>query len=312
MKIERKTIRTLCNRIFMATILSLSVPLIGSNSTRAFGQDGFSIGFSNGGNDMEFLAAYGQWMDVAPYGQVWVPSVASDWRPFAYGNWIWTNDGWLWSSYEPYGWLVYHYGHWDYQPDIGWFWIPGTTWSPAAVVWLNFGDYICWAPSPPMGIHWPQPWEPEPTAFNVWIGVRIGDFDRENVGGFRLPEFPRRGVITREHVFSGPPNVSTIRRYSNHPIVARRFQRRLVHWPDHHFDRIILPRSQHAINQRWQHDIEGRVYMHKGAAPEQRQRVENRSGQRESKGQQSGQYGRQQRGQKHGTANGHQERGRRR
>jgi hypothetical protein len=310
MKNKHKSIRLLFNRILIATVLAFFMPFLGSNSMKAFGQDGFSIGFSYGSSDVEFLAAYGTWMDEPPYGQVWVPSVASDWRPFAYGNWVWSSDGWLWSSYEPYGWLVYHYGHWDYRPNIGWFWLPGTTWSPAAVVWLNFGDYVCWAPSPPLGVHWPQPWEPEPTGFNVWIGVRIGDFDRENVGSFRIHQFPRRGVIAQERVFSGPPNVGLIRRHTNHRIFTHKFQRRRVNWPNRDYDRIILPRSQHRINQRWQRDIEGRIYMPKGTPPGQRQRMESKGTRREGKGQ-TEERGQQQRGQERKNGNGHQERRRR-
>jgi hypothetical protein len=309
MKNEHKPIRSIFDRIFLATIMALLMPFIGIGSNEAFAKIGFSLGVTYGNSDVEFLSAYGSWMEVTPYGQVWVPSVASDWRPFAYGDWMWTSNGWLWSSYEPYGWLVYHYGHWDYRPDIGWFWISGTTWTPAAVVWLNIGDYVCWAPAPPGGVSWPRPWESEPSGFNAWIGVRIGDFDREDVGSFRIHEFPGREAITRERIFSGPPNISSVRKFSDHRIATHNIQRRSVNWQQHRFDRIIPPRSQQRVIQRWRHDMEGKVYMPRGVPQERRAQVERRGAQQSGRGQ-AREHSQSQR-QEHNNGGGHAERGRR-
>ena len=33
------------------------------------------------------LDRYGSWQYTAPYGYVWYPTVAADWRPYYYGNW---------------------------------------------------------------------------------------------------------------------------------------------------------------------------------------------------------------------------------
>jgi hypothetical protein len=54
-------------------------------------------------DDATYLAQYGTWTDVEPFGSVWQPSVSPDWRPFAYGHWVWSDAGWAWVSYEPYG-----------------------------------------------------------------------------------------------------------------------------------------------------------------------------------------------------------------
>ena len=64
-------------------------------------------------SDYEFLSEYGEWISVPRYGPVWRPYVVADWSPFYYGHWIWTDGGWAWVSYEPFGLLVYHYGYWD-------------------------------------------------------------------------------------------------------------------------------------------------------------------------------------------------------
>src|SRR5262249_35013722 len=74
----------------------------------------------NTGSDFSVLAGYGRWVDVPRYGRCWTPwHVTATWRPFTRGEWIWTDAGWTWASYEPYGWMVYHYGNWHYEPAYG-------------------------------------------------------------------------------------------------------------------------------------------------------------------------------------------------
>src|SRR6266851_2045400 len=96
------------------------------------------------------LAPYGNWLSVSDYGYAWQPAdTGSDWRPYTDGQWAWTDDGWTWVSYEPWGWATYHYGRWIFTDDYGWVWIPGTTWAPSWVTWYTGPDYIGWAPLPP-------------------------------------------------------------------------------------------------------------------------------------------------------------------
>lgn len=96
------------------------------------------------------LATYGNWVERPNYGWAWRPhTVATTWRPYQAGHWVWTDDGWTWISEEPYGWATYHYGRWYEDPDYGWEWIPGNEWAPAWVAWQEGDDYIGWAPLPP-------------------------------------------------------------------------------------------------------------------------------------------------------------------
>jgi hypothetical protein len=95
------------------------------------------------------LQPYGEWVVVGSYGRVWRPHVAAGWRPYYYGRWEWTNEGWLWVSDEPWGWAAYHYGRWAYDPYYGWLWVPGYEWAPAWVSWRTSGDVIGWAPLAP-------------------------------------------------------------------------------------------------------------------------------------------------------------------
>ena len=186
-----------------------------------------------------FLNEWGDWVDYGRFGDVWCPYVEAGWAPFTYGNWLWTDDGWLWSSYEPFGWLVYHYGDWYYDSDIGWFWVPGNTWSPARVIWSEYDNYVCWAPRPPSGLRWPSPWEAHER--NPWNVVDRSNFMRENVGDHRVTIGPRQD-IGNVHVRHRAPVVKNIARADNraiHEITVRRDKARIenrtfykTHWPD--------------------------------------------------------------------------------
>jgi hypothetical protein len=94
------------------------------------------------------LDEYGQWMYLAPYGNVWVPGgVDADWRPYYNGRWSWLPlSGWTWWPYEPWGWSTFHYGRWHWGLDIGWYWIPMNMWGPAWVNWWWDDYYFGWAP----------------------------------------------------------------------------------------------------------------------------------------------------------------------
>lgn len=166
-------------------------------------------------NDVQYLESYGEWFEMPPYGDVWRPFVVSDWAPFSHGHWMWTNDGWAWVSYEPFGWLVYHYGFWDYRREIGWFWVPGDAWSPARVEWYTFDDYCAWAPLPPPDVYWPAPWEPFDT--DLWIVVEIDEFTDDDIGRRRITKPLPRELAKREGMKERPPDIRIIREREKEP-----------------------------------------------------------------------------------------------
>ena len=142
--------------------VALLAPLAGS---RAWGQEAGSWAYAGQPGDVSVdmgvsgsvsfetfqapLAAHGQWVASPGYGQVWRPYAATGWRPYYYGRWEWTDEGWLWVSDEPFGWAVYHYGRWAWDAGYGWVWVPGYQWAPAWVTWRYGGDAIGWAPLAP-------------------------------------------------------------------------------------------------------------------------------------------------------------------
>ena len=104
----------------------------------------------------ETLSPYGQWVDDATYGSIWVPSagvVGNDFTPYqTAGQWGYDNDQYTWNSDYSWGWAPFHYGRWAYTGGYGWGWIPGRTYSPAWVSWRTGGPgygYVGWAPLGP-------------------------------------------------------------------------------------------------------------------------------------------------------------------
>ncbi|MGI4878168.1 MAG: DUF6600 domain-containing protein [Janthinobacterium lividum] len=96
----------------------------------------------------EPLSRYGRWVD-SRFGRGWTPNVNRDWRPYTIGHWEQGAYGQTWRSDEPFGWAVFHFGRWGFDPAIGWVWTPDTVWGPGWVAWRDSDDVTGWAPLPP-------------------------------------------------------------------------------------------------------------------------------------------------------------------
>lgn len=108
------------------------------------------------------LAPYGRWIEIDYGVVVWKPTVMQvSWLPYRMGRWVWTYDGWYWDSYEPFGYITYHYGRWFYDDYYGWLWYPDYEWAPAWVEWRYSNDYIGWAPLHPYA------------TFSISFGIRF-------------------------------------------------------------------------------------------------------------------------------------------
>jgi hypothetical protein len=89
---------------------------------------------------------YGSWEYSSPYGNVWYPTVAPDWRPYYYGSWApYQPWGWTWIGLDYWAWPTHHFGRWGFARSR-WFWIPGRTWSPAWVEWAGAPGFVSWCP----------------------------------------------------------------------------------------------------------------------------------------------------------------------
>ena len=88
----------------------------------------------------------GSWDYEAPYGYVWYPTVAPQWRPYYDGYWAPVPSyGWTWVGVDVWSWPTHHYGRWGYVRNR-WFWIPDRRWAPAWVSWGDAPGYVSWCP----------------------------------------------------------------------------------------------------------------------------------------------------------------------
>ncbi|MBN1300375.1 MAG: hypothetical protein JW995_04095 [Melioribacteraceae bacterium] len=142
---------------------------------------GVSIGFF-----ITSLEPYGEWIEIERDLIVWRPvHISGSWRPYCDGRWLWTNDGWYWDSYEPFGWATYHYGRWYLDDYYGWVWFPDYEWAPSWVEWRYNDRYLGWAPLPPyasfhidFGIHFSIGWH---SHHSYWNFVPYNRFVNRNV-----------------------------------------------------------------------------------------------------------------------------------
>jgi hypothetical protein len=142
------------NLIFAAVIILFSFTTSAEAST--------NIANRVGGYFYASLSPHGTWIDIG-YGTVaWKPTIMlRTWKPYYQGRWIWSDYGWYWDSYEPFGHIVYHYGRWYYDDYYGWIWVPDYEWAPAWVEWRYTDTYIGWAPLSPYGV------------FSISIGIHF-------------------------------------------------------------------------------------------------------------------------------------------
>lgn len=174
------------------------------------------------------LSPHGEWIEMS-FGTAWRPyHTGNQWRPYMRGRWIWTDYGWYWNSYEPFGWATYHYGRWTYDDYYGWIWVPDDVWGPAWVEWRYDDDYIGWSPLPPharfsvsvgitFGRHWVAP-------VHYWNFVPCGNFSSVHVVNYvQSPDVTRR-IIGRTRSAGSVRSVD--RRIVNDGIGFDRIERR--------------------------------------------------------------------------------------
>ncbi len=151
-----------------------------------------------GGYFYTSLAPHGTWIEIGFGTPVWRPTlIRKSWAPYRQGQWIYTDYGWYWDSYEDFGYITYHYGRWYYDDYYGWIWIPDYEWAPAWVDWRYDDDYIGWAPLSPyaifdisIGIHYNYDYY---VSYNHWNYVKYNHFCDHNVYNYYVaPKYKYR------------------------------------------------------------------------------------------------------------------------
>lgn len=135
------------------------------------------------------LSPYGRWVYVPRYGQVWYPvGVRPYWQPYTNGYWAYTEYGWTWVPYDPFGWITFHYGAWTWFSPYGWVWVPGYVWAPAWVTWRYGPSYIGWAPLPPdYGFSYGAACPPVTVIERAWVFVPVASITRYDIPAVRVP-----------------------------------------------------------------------------------------------------------------------------
>lgn len=170
----------------MKKIILISTLLLFVFSFKETSADLIRVNINNFYSELSF---HGEWIQYENNVKVWRPlGVNLNWRPYYYGSWVWTDDGWYWDSDEDFGWAVYHYGRWQYDDFYGWVWFPGKVWAPAWVEWRYNNDYLGWAPLPrhasfdvAIGIHFSNNWI---TSHQHWNFVKYNRFFHKNVHAY--------------------------------------------------------------------------------------------------------------------------------
>ncbi len=189
------------------------------------------------------LRFYGSWYELYPYGMVWRPVVVADWAPMVYGHWVWSSYGWMWVSYDPFGWAVYNYGFWVNDFTLGWVWVPDYAWEPVRCEWTWWDDTICWAPLPPPGIHYGDPWD---NRGDPWVAVPLPKFKNTDIVRARITPKYKSGTTDRT-LRRAAPDVNVIERGTGRTIkvVDMQLDRSMV--GSRELTRVVLPTQEQAI-----------------------------------------------------------------
>jgi hypothetical protein len=197
------------------------------------------------------LDPYGAWYESAQFGVVWRPGVGVGWQPYYQGHWIWTTYGWMWVSYDPFGWATYHYGNWWMDPMLGWVWVPGYQWSACPVDWYDGGGWIGWAPVPPPGCAWDDPWNDGGRYRDGWVVVETGKFKQVDVGDNRLSPQKIKSVYRSGAAVREAPKMRSIELATRQSVKQTdvRIDTRRV--GNHELRTVVLPEREQQIVDRF-------------------------------------------------------------
>jgi hypothetical protein len=143
------------------------------------GQTEATLGLPNSGNPAwGDLNSNGTWYNVPDQGNVWSPYEASNpqWDPYGDGSWVdEPGYGYTYVSGEPWGYMPYQCGAWNWYNNFGWGWAPGLCqpWWGSGGWFFTIGTYPPWyhLPFRPIRHAGPRPGGPRPLGPRPIIAV---------------------------------------------------------------------------------------------------------------------------------------------
>lgn len=185
------------------------------------------------------LAGAGAWSPDATYGAHWCPSrVGNDAQPFrpyvSRGHWTTAEVAEYgaapgtpyWAPSEdaaPWAEITAHHGWWIDLRDgpsepSRWCWVPGMEETPARVVWRADGDFVGWAPEPPI---WIDDGDDDPALAFEWTFELLGTLLEDAIDGYVLTGDAAAGAAqaTSSEGSAGQPGPALSRRAPARPVV---------------------------------------------------------------------------------------------
>ena len=174
------------------------------------------------------LSPHGVWVNIHPYGQVWVANVRN-FQPYSTnGYWAYTTYGWTWVSNYSWGWAPFHYGRWGYDDRYGWYWVPGYEWGPAWVAWSSSSDLYGWAPLMP-GMNYGVRLTVNLFPSSYWTYMPGRYMGNTNIGGYYVNRSNNVTIIKNTTIinnygtennsrYSRGPNVSDVQRHTGRTV----------------------------------------------------------------------------------------------
>ena len=138
------------------------------------------------------LRFFGSWYHHDSFGWVWRPTVSRIWKPMTQGFWVWSQHDWMWQTNDRFGQDPYNYGNWVEDTALGWVWVPDCTWEPLRCQWVQWDEYVAWAPLLPWGEgEYRDPWTFDADD-TPWMTVRLANFMRYDASRYKItPKFTR-------------------------------------------------------------------------------------------------------------------------
>jgi hypothetical protein len=222
---------------------------------------------------------YGEWLWDTLYGYVWRPFYNDrypwgNWQPYFYGHWAAYQNQMFWVPDEPWGWVPYHLGIWQWDKKLGWVWLPGSLFAPAWADWDFFNGGYAWRPWSlwdwyymdsfwgPWGAYgfytqgdsWTYNWPPEPSRPSEPVLTKIHKNQLKKGESNSLP-IPKEIMATYKNVIAGlerknPRVLESLNRVPAHLVFidkaglnARRIQDRALTW-----DKVMKPAASTPVS----------------------------------------------------------------
>ncbi|MEW6365375.1 MAG: DUF6600 domain-containing protein [Acidobacteriota bacterium] len=144
---------------------------------------------------------------------------------------------------EPWGWSVYHYGHWIFTNAYGWVWVPGYEWRPADVVW-SYGDgYVGWCPS-----YCARAYGYSPARASLWVFIGADRFTYNDYGGYSVQPSVVQTLFVRKTVQFTPsaPKRDAMERVTRRSIPVQSVKQREM-TVDGRRVKMVVPQAHDAI-----------------------------------------------------------------